>query len=171
VARDAAVKAEFAAAGLDAKSFNGALLNEPHAITNKQGRPFQVFTPYWRHCLTLPVAPPLKLGGRADPGAGGLAAFAGAGGAEFAPAGALDAGFAAEWEPGEAGAAKLLKRFAAGAMESYGDARNLPGVAGTSRLSPALHFGESRRGRSGPRSRPCRGTPGCFLRATGRASS
>jgi len=60
--RDARIKAGLAEGGIDGRSFNAALLNEPHTIANKQGKPFQVFTPYWRHCLTLPVAPPLHLG-------------------------------------------------------------------------------------------------------------
>lgn len=60
IARDSAIKAEFQSAGLDVKSFNGALLNEPHTIANKAGGPFQVFTPYWRHCLALPVETPVK---------------------------------------------------------------------------------------------------------------
>ncbi len=60
ITRDASLKSAWVAAGVEAKSFNGALLNEPHTIANKQERPFQVFTPYWRHCLTLPVAEPLR---------------------------------------------------------------------------------------------------------------
>ena len=143
VARDATMKAEFTAAGLNAKSFNGALLNEPHTITNKQGRPFQVFTPYWRHCLTLPMSPPLKLaaGEKISPPAQWpkslpLAEL------QLLPRVRWDAGFAQAWQPGEASAAKRLRTFAASAMENYGDARNLPGVDGTSMLSPALHFGE-----------------------------
>jgi deoxyribodipyrimidine photo-lyase len=49
IARDSVIKAELTAAGLEVKSFNGALLHEPHTIQNKQGKPFQVFTPYWKH--------------------------------------------------------------------------------------------------------------------------
>ena len=33
---------------------NPALLFEPSAILNKSGKPFQVFTPFWKHCLGLP---------------------------------------------------------------------------------------------------------------------
>ena len=46
------------------------------------------------------------------------------------------------WTPGEAGAQARLDDFAAGAASEYRDTRNMPGVAGTSRLSPHLHFGE-----------------------------
>ena len=48
------------------------------------------------------------------------------------------AGFPAEWQPGEAGAAKRLKHFAARAMEEYSKTRNFPDRDGTSRLSPWL---------------------------------
>ncbi|PAW68789.1 MAG: deoxyribodipyrimidine photolyase [Opitutia bacterium Tous-C1TDCM] len=141
-ARDAKIKADLAAAGLEAKSFNGALLHEPHTIANKQGRPFQVFTPYWRHCLTLPVAAPVKLA------AGPLPAPAKWPMGDAPAAWALlpkikwDAGFGTMWQPGEAAAQKRLKGFAAAAMAAYSDRRNFPGVDGTSMLSPALHFGE-----------------------------
>jgi deoxyribodipyrimidine photo-lyase len=63
IARDATIKAAFTASGMEARSFNGALLNEPHTIANKQGGPFQVFTAYWRTCLAIPVAAPIKLCG------------------------------------------------------------------------------------------------------------
>lgn len=46
------------------------------------------------------------------------------------------------WTPGEAGAAARLKAFLAGPISLYDEARNLPGVEGTSRLSPHVHFGE-----------------------------
>jgi len=45
------------------------------------------------------------------------------------------------WEPGEAGAKKRLQTFVEEAS-SYEGQRNLPGVEGTSMLSPHLHFGE-----------------------------
>jgi len=142
IARDAAIKAELLAGGVEAKSFNGALLFEPHTIRNKQGNPFQVFTPFWKHCLTLPVPPAVKLGAAqvAAPAVWPRSL-------EVAELGLLprikwDAGFYAEWQPGEAGAAARLKKFAARAMDAYAEARNLPDRDGTSMLSPWLHFGE-----------------------------
>ena len=47
IARDKKIKADLATAGIEAKSFNAALLFEPHTVRNKTGGPFQVFTPYW----------------------------------------------------------------------------------------------------------------------------
>jgi deoxyribodipyrimidine photo-lyase len=46
------------------------------------------------------------------------------------------------WTPGEAGAHARLDEFADGAALNYQDKRNIPGVEGTSRMSPHLHFGE-----------------------------
>ncbi len=44
VERDKALKAELAV-----QSFNGALLHEPWALTTKTGgKPFRVFTPFWK---------------------------------------------------------------------------------------------------------------------------
>jgi len=142
IARDKALKAEFAAAGVEAKSFNSTLLNEPHTIANKAGGPFQVFTPYWRHCLTLPVAAPVKA-----PAGPWIAPATWPRSLELAELALLprigwDAGFSTTWTPGEAGAAKRLKQFAARAMEDYADTRNFPDRDGTSMLSPWLHCGE-----------------------------
>ena len=46
------------------------------------------------------------------------------------------------WNPGEAGAKKLLKSFLSQGLDSYDDGRNRPDQQGTSSLSPHLHFGE-----------------------------
>ena len=142
IARDAKIKSELTAAGVEAKSFNAALLHEPHTIANKSGGPFQVFTPYWRHCLTLSVAAAVKLGTAklaaptAWPRSLALEELG------LLPRIPWDAGLRETWTPGEAGAAKRLRGFAASAMENYADRRDLPGTDGTSMLSPHLHFGE-----------------------------
>jgi deoxyribodipyrimidine photo-lyase len=140
--RDAKVKIRLKAKGIGALSFNGALLHEPHTIQNKQGRPFQVFTPYWRHCMALDK--PL-------PGAGGpkrwaapkqwpvsdeLASW------ELLPKLDWAKGFSESWTPGETGARAAMATFAEGAIEAYTRARDYPGEQGTSRLSPHLHWGE-----------------------------
>jgi deoxyribodipyrimidine photo-lyase len=142
IERDKRIKAEFTSGGLEVKSFNSALLHEPHTIANKQGGPFQVFTPYWRHCLALPVEAPTKFV------AGKLSVPAGwprllkLEELELLPRLNWAGGFAETWEPGEAGAARRLKRFAQSAIAEYADHRNRPDIDGTSMLSPWLHFGE-----------------------------
>ena len=142
IARDRAIKTEFTAGGLEALSFNSALLNEPHTIKNKQDRPFQVFTPYWRTCLTLPVAPPLKLTAQVIPAPAKWPRSLELAELQLLPRIPWAAGLAEMWQPGEAGGTKRLRLFAAKAMESYADDRNRPDLDGTSMLSPWLHFGE-----------------------------
>lgn len=141
IARDAEIT-QLTAAGVEAKSFAASVLFEPHTIKTKAGGPFQVFTPFWRHCLTLEVEAPTKLprGALAAPKQWprslALEELA------LRPTIKWDARYSAAWQPGEAGAAKRLKEFVAGAMERYAEERNLPDRAGTSALSPHLHFGE-----------------------------
>jgi deoxyribodipyrimidine photo-lyase len=142
IARDARIKSALAEAGIEVKSFNSALLHEPHTIANKQERPFQVFTPFWRHCLTLPVEAPVKSPARPLAAPAAWPRSLALDELDLAPRPKWDAGLAATWEPGEAGAAKRLKAFAARAMADYDDTRNLPDRDGTSMLSPWLHFGE-----------------------------
>lgn len=139
---DTALQAASGAAGLQAQSFNAALLFEPFAIANKQGRPFQVFTPFWRHCLTLPVPPPGRRVPRSLPVPATWPASVGIDALGLLPRSPWDAGFRKQWQPGEAGARRRLRRFVADVMEAYAGARDLPAREGTSRLSPHLHFGE-----------------------------
>jgi deoxyribodipyrimidine photo-lyase len=142
MARDARIKADLAAAGIEGKSFNAALLHEPHTVANKAGGPFQVFTPYWRHCLTLPVASPVKLGAGKLPVPAEWPASLALQELPLLPRIPWDAGFGETWTPGEAGAAKQLRGFVARTMAAYAEQRNFPAVAGTSALSAHLHFGE-----------------------------
>ena len=140
IRRDTRLKEALTKAGIEAKSFNSALLFEPHAITNKQGKPFQVFTAYWRHCLQLPVTPPVKSRG-ALATTKALAGSVEIESLKLLPTIPWDRGFGPVWTPGEAGAKARLKRFIARAMEAYYERRNLPAEDGTSMLSPWLHFG------------------------------
>ncbi|MBL9216233.1 MAG: deoxyribodipyrimidine photo-lyase [Opitutaceae bacterium] len=142
IARDRALKAELAAAGIEARSFNASLLFEPHTVRNKAGGPFQVFTPYWRHCQTLAVEEPGRLPAgpypapRRWPQGPALADLG------LRPRIRWDAGLGEAWSPGEAAALRRLKQFTARSIEAYAERRNLPECDGTSALSPHLHFGE-----------------------------
>ena len=65
VARDRALKQELRANGFVAESFNSALLMEPWDIRNGAGKPFRVFTPFWKQLLTQFVDPVLQRAPRA----------------------------------------------------------------------------------------------------------
>ena len=140
--RDRAVAAALAARGLSLQTSGGALLFEPAAIANRQGRPFQVFTPFWRHCLTLPVAGPVRLPARLFPAPARWPDTRELADLALCSQLGWDAGFGGVWNPGEIGAQARLKAFFAGCADTYDEQRNQPGIEGTSRLSPHLHFGE-----------------------------
>jgi len=142
IVRDKAIKAHFTAAGVEVKSFNAALLFEPQAVANKQGKPFQVFTPFWRHCLTLPVAAPIKLTTKSLPAPAKWPVSQGLDELGLLPRLGWADAFSAQWQPGEAGARRRLEDFVTEAVDAYAERRNAPDVDGTSRLSPWLHTGE-----------------------------
>jgi len=142
IKRDQAIKAGLTAIGVEAKSFNASLLFEPHTVKNKAGAPFQVFTPFWKHCQTLPIDEPIKMPrGALTPPLGWPASRALA---DFGllPKNGWDGGLATSWQPGETSAAGAVKRFAELAAEQYAARRDFPALAATSALSPHLHFGE-----------------------------
>ncbi|HEX5398104.1 MAG TPA: deoxyribodipyrimidine photo-lyase [Verrucomicrobiae bacterium] len=142
IARDSEVKESLRTAGLKAESYNAALLHEPWAVKNKSGSPFQVFTPFWKHCLALdeprrPLPAPDSIAAPAKwPKSLALAEL------ELEPKFPWADGIRAEWSPGETGAQHNLNSFLATAVSDYSEKRNRPDLTGTSRLSPYLHFGE-----------------------------
>lgn len=141
-ARDTQIKTNLRGAGLQVESFNGALLHEPWTIQNQSGNPFQVFTPFWKNCLTKPdPAEPLPAPKNLPaperwPKARLLEEL------ELEPKINWAEGMRVAWQPGEAGADRMVKQFLASAFVDYTDKRNRPDLRGTSRLSPHLHFGE-----------------------------
>jgi len=145
VKRDTAIKQALTAAGLAAESSNGGLLFEPVHVATKEGKPYQVFTPFWRALLgrqepAEPVAAPRKLAA-AQPVKGKPQSLT-VDDLDLLPA--IDwAGTMREtWSPGEAGAARLLDAFLTRGLATYGTDRDRPDREGTSALSPHLHFGE-----------------------------
>ncbi|MCW8130092.1 MAG: deoxyribodipyrimidine photo-lyase [Planctomycetota bacterium] len=142
IARDAAVKKALRADGLDAESFNGVLLWEPWEVQNLSGKPFQVFTPFWKNVLNRaapaePLPAPKRLLPPPAPVPGEPLERLG-----LEPSVDWAAGMRAAWTPGERGALAAVKRFLDEALAEYDHGRDLPAQAGTSRLSPHLHFGE-----------------------------
>ncbi len=134
--------------GLNAESFQANLMFEPWTIRTGAGGPYKVFTPFWRACLAgteprRPLAAPGKLPATALSAAGEPPA-----GDSLESWGLLprrpdwSAGLTRTWTPGEAGAHSLLEDFLEGPSADYATGRDLPGVEGTSRLSPHLRFGE-----------------------------
>ena len=142
--RDARIKRELRREGLHAESFNGALLFEPWELATKQGDPYRVFTPFWKSALASWRAlstweAPARL---PSPDAVDAPHGVPLDHVLPAPRPEWDAGFWRRFAPGEAGARQALARFLDGAVQSYAYNRDFAAGAGTSRLSPHLHFGE-----------------------------
>jgi len=142
IARDAKVKEALGSDGFAGESFNAALLHEPWTIQNQSKKPFQVFTPFWRHCLAKPdPAEPLPAPKRITAPVKWPKSLT-LGELELEPKIKWAGRLRAAWQPGESGAIANLNCFLTKAFDDYTDQRNRPDVTGTSRLSPHLHFGE-----------------------------
>lgn len=147
VARDKMLKADLRRRGVAVETFNASLLCEPWDVATAAGRPFQVFTPYWRSALkrisalSPSAAPEHLLAPPQWPRSLGLSDL------HLEPTRDWAGGLRAVWRPGEAGAKEELQRFISDALLSYPLGRDKPEQVGTSRLSPYLHFGEVSVGR------------------------
>jgi deoxyribodipyrimidine photo-lyase len=141
-ARDGRLETALKAQGVSVHSFNAALLNEPQGVQTGSGGGYQVFGAYWRTArarigeINLAPAPRRPAAPAAWPESDDLDGW---GLHPRAPD--WSRGFA-DWVPGEAGAQAQLDRFLEAGLDDYDQARDRPGVDGTSRLSPHLHWGE-----------------------------
>jgi deoxyribodipyrimidine photo-lyase len=121
------------------------ILREPHGFASGSGKPYAVYTPFAKAMLAAgepeaPLPAPAAIPGLTPPAGGesldSLGLYPVPGEPDWA------AEFGGTWQPGEAGAQARLARFAAAAIGRYAEARNIPGIEGSSGLSPHLRFGE-----------------------------
>lgn len=141
-AQHAHVQAALREAGAPLRRFNSHRLFDGEFPRTKSGDPYKVFTPYWnaaRTHLKLPawMREPLSPPAFAQT-EHGLTPDA----LDMTPKPAWDNGFWIEWTPGERAAQQHLQHFIDHGLGEYADARDLPAINGSSRLSPHLHFGE-----------------------------
>ena len=140
--RDEAIKSALKDKGIEAASFNGALLAEPWTVQTKTGDPYKVFTPYWRAEREVidpsdPLPAPESLKPWKSIASDDLNDW------DLTPAKPDWAkGFAEYWTPGESGARERLDDFLGERLLSYADGRDRPDRDDTSGLSPHLHWGE-----------------------------
>lgn len=144
---DAALKAELRDDGLAVESFQASLLYEPWTVQTGAGKPYTVFTPFYRACLTklTPRAVYPEPEFRTPRGDGEHIVVASD---ELESWNLLPqapdwtAGFRAKWRPGELGANERLTRFLERHVDEYPQGRDFPARAGTSELSAHLRWGE-----------------------------
>lgn len=143
VNRDSRLKQALKHDGIETRSFNGSLLVEPWDIPTKEGKPYKVYTPFWKA---------LKAKGdprEPAPRAGTLDVYGGAPQSddlsdwELLPRDPDWAGGLREtWTPGESGARERLNVFLESSLSDYAKGRDRPDRESTSGLSPHLHHGE-----------------------------
>ncbi|MFT3882018.1 MAG: deoxyribodipyrimidine photo-lyase [Gemmatales bacterium] len=142
IKRDEVIKRTLKEQGIDVESYNGSLIHEPMSIKNKEGKPYQVYTPFWK-CYQLqdpprtPLQSPKKISAPENwPTSLEIISL------KLLPTIKWDTGFYQTWTPSEEAARQSLNHFCQLALTRYADQRDLPGTVGTSQLSPFLHFGQ-----------------------------
>ncbi len=138
---DQGLKQELDRDGYSVQSFKANMLFEPHEISNRQGDPYKVFTPFWKTCRShgqparpLPV-PARMQPPRRWPKSDKLGEFS------LTPGIRWDKPILEHWQPGTEGAERNLRSFL-NRIDDYETDRDFPDRDGVSRLSPHLHFGE-----------------------------
>ena len=139
---DKHIKANLADRSVDAQSFNGSLLREPWEVKTKSGGPFRVYTPFWNALRALgPARAIAEVPRQRAPGCHAPKSLS-LGELKLLPSRPYWAKeFETSWRPDEEGARMALDAFLSGPSKTYGEDRNRPDLAGTSRLSPHLAVG------------------------------
>lgn len=142
IQRDRHIKKTLVSAGTEVHSFNGSLLFEPHQVSNRQGNPYKVYTPFWKHYQALDVQPPLKKT-RAKlkkpdkwPESLVLDEF------DLVPRIKWYTSIADTWDMSARGGEKRITRFIRNSLHDYHENRDYPALDGVSAMSPYLHFGQ-----------------------------
>ena len=142
--RDRAVADALKEAGVAVEAFWDQLLHSPQEIITGAGKPYTVYTPFWRNWNGKGKAQPASTLQDIEPLTKAEQAAVQKAGAIALPS-AKDLGFV--WEnplllsPGTASAQSQLEEFCDRAISEYDEQRNFPATAGTSHLSAALKFG------------------------------
>ena len=133
---DQQIKSDLRERGLSVASHIGNLLAEPWTIATGQGKPYSVFSPFWKTLRDCRIEQPLKA-----PEKVGDAIAARSFDTDYrAPK--WSEKFDGQWSIGEVAAQKALHDFLDERLEDYPEGRDFPGRDVTSRLSPHLRFGE-----------------------------
>ena len=143
IERDSKIKEALREDGAEVKSFNAGMLFEPHEIANKSGKPFQVFTPMWKHYQTREMPKVVDVDLKEWKSPKKLPAGQKIEELELLPKIAWDGGFYESWDPTRSAMLERLREMSKdGRAAGYLDDRNTPSVDGTSALSPFLHNGQ-----------------------------
>ncbi len=142
IARDREVKAELRSGATEARSCPGAILFEPWGVATRDGKPYSVFSPFWRTIRALDpgttIAPPVRLQPLSEwPQSERLS--------EWDMGAAMQCGrdvIARCACVGEKAAQKRLEDFLSDRLDRYAEGRDFPALPATSGLSENLAWGE-----------------------------
>ena len=132
---DAEIKSALHDADVRADSYPGNVLVEPFDIETGGGKPYSVYSPFWKALKARDIPTPERRPDRHE------AIETPAVDAEYTPPD-WSAKLSEHWEIGEAAAQDRLDHFLDELVADYPDGRDIPGKEVTSRLSPHLAFGE-----------------------------
>ncbi|MBC8190045.1 MAG: deoxyribodipyrimidine photo-lyase, partial [Puniceicoccaceae bacterium] len=138
---DAEIKRHLREDGVEVESFNSSLLNEPHTAATGGGKPYKVYTPYWKKVKDRPIEPIAEPDfdsfkfPETYPQTLTLDSLG------LLPEKQWHRKFDSYWVVSEAAAQERLGKFLNQPVEGYNQARDIPSEDGTSSLSPYLHWG------------------------------
>lgn len=125
------------------KYFKGNILNEFQDITKNDGTPFKVFTPFWKNAeLKYLNQPPSKISQIKKLDKLFIFFKNTIEAKKILPNKNWFKKFEKYWRPTEIEAKLKLDEFIKDKIDNYGEARDIPGINGTSKLSPYLKFGQ-----------------------------
>jgi len=134
--RDQKVIAALEKQGVTAHASPGAyVVDDPGTVLTQQGKPYTVFSPYWRAWLEVP-----RRGGVRAPSAISLPRKVATGRLPKLSDLGLEFDGELAFEPGEAAGRRAMDRWLRSGLSDYAAARNTP-AGGSSQLSPYLRWG------------------------------
>jgi len=128
---------------IEYKYFKGNILVEFQDMTKDDGTPYKVFTPFWKKTehFYISKTPPKNFKIKSKDREINIFKKS-ITPEEILPEKNWYKKFEKHWKPSELEAKKYLNELIKDKIENYGDARDIPGINGTSRLSPFLKFGQ-----------------------------
>ncbi len=142
LAQERRVEAALDALQISWKAFCGNHLFDPEEVATKEGRPYQVYTPFARNVRARPAPAQPKPAPKTLPSVDGAPNGVALESLQLEPRIDWAAGFREQWIPGEGAALVRLRKFTSGALADYPTGRDQPSIDGSSLLSPHLAFGE-----------------------------
>lgn len=141
--RGKALKQQLNSRGIETQTYSDMLLLHPHQLLNQSGKPYRVFTPFYKRLrselfnhLSVTAAPQIAVNTIALPDSLQITPQ------QLSPAESWHNKLAAVHLPGELSAQQTWQQFLNQRIVDYPKQRDFPAQDATSQLSAALHFGE-----------------------------